>query len=532
MGNVISPSAAREKLGVTSAKLTLLNRRGVIRKYNTHYWGGLLKEDVDKLAEAYKKHGEKTAQARRAEEDMARENMVEFLRTLDPDKTTKFYREAVRDPTLPISRVMEKKTEQNSDVGEDPLYEFLYMLDNETLDLFTALLLRAWVRRTSKSHVQFAVNRVSLPPINKWHDPRHKQVVDMLIEAASNMFDVQFDIMDVADYNTVALGKDSSQLMEFVNGLTVTDKPHLHALVNDARNTANHIPLRLRMDYWYRCYKNLLQTGVFAVNLTRYVQKVVGDMLPPHDKTNMAAFAEMHEKLQKAIGSYWSRLYDSKWLPTFIGELPYIEVTNHLSCFELDPADKELHPETEPSEIPSMLWQMNEQNYDASVEFGELHHWLSEFHRKVAMAMPSQSRVDQGFVSALLKALSNAGVNPSHLYLEPYLHGEQLMGKRQLLDAALDSALASLSLQAPSEEQAVAQGERAQKVSKDTEDLQRRLVQDAMDRAAEDGVTIDEEDRVTMLPEYYESHGLDPEGDRPADDLLDAFILKQWGYMG
>jgi len=162
-----------------------------------------------------------------------------------------------------------------------------------------------------------------------------------------------------------------------------------------------------------------------------------------------------------------------------------------------------------------------------------------EFHQKVAMAMPAAARMDAGYSTILIKALSRRGITPTTLFLDPYRNAPLLLGHIDNMHAALDDCLVSLGLAEPSEDEMIAASAKAVELSEDHHGAAVETIETTLARMKEEGVEIGDDDRLSFIREFLESTGMEI-GKETDQELLDGLetqsdldmhIMKLWGYV-
>lgn len=534
IGKVLKAKEANELLNISSSKLTLLYRRGVLRRFNMNYWGGYYDEDVKRLAAGYKKYGQGSKKAARLEQTMADEHMSEHLANLSYTETVRKYKEACANPSVKLSKIFRKMGGgEDRPTKQETLYHYMYLADHEHVDLQTALTLRDWARKTSKAHVRYEVNKISLPPVSAWDDPRHAPLVKMLIGAATDKYGIEFDTMTKHDYNLLALMPTSSTVFNYFNGKKASSSKHIQLMLDDAITTGEHIPLATRVDYWYRCMDGLMKTARFSPVNSKYLDSVCRSMLAPSQQSDFKALASAKEAIDKAVGSFWPELYDSKWLPAFVGELPYVDLKHHADCFSLNPWDKQLNPDFDADDAPEVMYLRTKSSLQHLEEHSnkpvlkEFNNRLMRFHERIALALPIRNRVDTGIISTLIKILNSKGVDPYWLYVTPYEHVDELYGQLDDIELCYSELLDSLGLEPPSE--TIVSKAEASAIA---------LSEDAHEEVA--AMVVSSEDRAMFVRDYLTYAGIEFEDSDSTETLLallgsdfvklDTYIYEEeWG---
>jgi len=163
-----------------------------------------------------------------------------------------------------------------------------------------------------------------------------------------------------------------------------------------------------------------------------------------------------------------------------------------------------------------------------------------EFHQKVAMAMPAASRMDAGYSTVLIKALSRKGITPTTLFLDPYRNVPWLLEHMDGMHEALAECLVSLGLVEPSEDEIIAANAKAVELSSAYHDTVVDTIETAKVRMEAEGVAIGDDDRLSFVREFLETTGMEIVAETTDQELLDGLdnpsdldihIMRLWGYV-
>lgn len=448
---ILERPEAMHLLGVDSAGLSRLVRRGVVRRAHPASWAGLVYDDVALLAST-----EPGTDARTDIEVRLRmQNIDNYLTAFSPnvyynldgtpktttemddiDKEGRFaYQEGLVNMPAKFKSVLRPvpfSQSKDHKVAHD--VQFLYMADEASPHMSTALLMRRWYRETHPQ-ARYNVARVAIPPASAMGRPEHAGVMKFLVEAASILYQIDFESIpgsyyaEILDMQTkLEDGTDSDapmpNLYSSLTGAQISTEGDLHALLATQDSTAA-LPLRYQVAAWYQAYNNLMSNSkapAFAIIRVKYIDALIYSMTGTKSSDfDQATMVTLRRKVEQIIGCSpdVAPFYRPERPPLYVGEPPsYWEASGN----------RRLHKRLVGSQLPYNVEILMAANSlaDASPEKLEeariLNNLLPGFHAEIASMMPPTTLVKQDklVVTQLFASLNSHGVEPHSLYMYPY----------------------------------------------------------------------------------------------------------------
>jgi len=541
VGKLIKPSQAATALGVSSPRITSLNRRGVIRKFGSHFWGGYLKDDVDRLEEVYNEYGDSSDEARELERRMSREHLTDALRKISSSKLAEM-REDVADLSAKGYRLVKQLgSSDKRDKLDDVKYQFMYLTDSEAASIHSALMYRkALVSLSQNGLKRFEVNRVSLPPVRYWTDESASQIVDMLLATAEDYYGIKFDFIDEADYQAIHKSSARKALLNYFHGSRVQNDTFVSDVKTVTEN-GEYIPTLFKVVYWYRALRRLVGFGRMHVGSDRLVVSLCEAMSGQKEASDISEQHTVQTALNTLTGVLWGDMYVPRWFPVYVGEPPYTESSGAPECHLVSPANKKFSDLADLDELPVRakvrLRAQIEFQKDGSMlsQNNELQARLAYLHLNflaVTAKVNSPSK-EIGVATTFMKALFTRGIKPSELFEEPFEHATNLLSVWDSVEDAFSETFGVL-IDSGYIPEAKALNANAIALSEDIGDRAMTKEQEALITSEVPEIT--DQDREVMSALYFEANGIEVgiKGaeweDHVTKEELDKFILEQWGY--